>query len=171
MSFWVLCLMAGLVSLTGGIFALFNPLAASLTAEQLTGLLFLVAGALQLFAAFRGGPGAPRLWSGVVGALGLVVGISLLARPFDGLIALTLLAAIFFLVSGFGKLGLSFVLRETPIFWPMLLSGALSALLGIMVLVNFPTSAAMLLGLLLAVELISTGATLSALALQIRRQT
>ncbi|MCE6951357.1 MULTISPECIES: HdeD family acid-resistance protein [Rhodobacterales] len=170
MSFWVLCLIAGLVSLTGGILALVNPFAASLTAEHLTGLLFLVAGALQLFSAFRGGPGAARFWTGVVGAFGLVIGISLLARPLEGLIALTLLAAIFFLVSGLAKVALSFVLRTTPIFWPMLLSGALSVLLGAMVLSDFPASAAILLGVLLAIELISSGAMLTALALQIRRR-
>jgi uncharacterized membrane protein HdeD (DUF308 family) len=79
-----------------------------------------------------------------------------------------MVAGIFFLATGVTKIFLSFGLRGTGYLWVVLLSGIVSVVLGIMVLSNFPYSAATILGILLAVELISTGIANIALALRLR---
>ena len=54
---------------------------------------------------------------------------------------------------------------QTPLRWALILSGAVSLLLGAMILSNFPQSAALVLGVYLAVELISNGVSLIVLSL------
>jgi uncharacterized membrane protein HdeD (DUF308 family) len=73
-----------------------------------------------------------------------------------------------FLATGATKVVMAFGVRGTGYFWVVLLSGALSVLLGFMVLSNFPYSAATILGVLLAVELISSGIANIALGLRLR---
>ncbi|RGP37525.1 HdeD family acid-resistance protein [Pseudotabrizicola alkalilacus] len=159
----------GAICLLGGLLALFNPLAASLTAEQIAGWLFLFAGVVQAFAAFREGWSARAWLTGLLGALGILVGVSLLARPLEGIIALTWLVAIFFLVSGAAKVMLSWPLRKMPYFWLLLGSGTLSVILGIMILAGLPATAGIVLGTMLAIDLISSGVALIALGLATAR--
>ena len=156
---------AGAVCLLGGLVALFNPLAASFTAEQIAGWLFIFAGAIQVFASFQE-RWSVRAWlTGLLGALGILVGVSVVARPLEGIIALTWLVAIFFVVSGAAKVMLSWPLRGTQFFWILLGSGALSAILGILILAGLPASAGIVLGTMLAIDLISSGVALIGLAL------
>lgn len=161
-------MIAGAVLIVGGVAALLNPLAATFTAEQIAGWFFLLAGGLQVFAGIRQ-RNAPGWWAAVLlGILGVVVGLSLLLQPFAGIISLTLLVAVFFLMSGGAKIALSFTLRKHPSFWLMLLSGAVSVLLGGMIIAGFPASATIVLGTLLAVDLLTSGVALVALGLALR---
>ncbi len=154
---------AGILCLLGGILALFNPLAASLTAEQIAGWLFLISGGIQIVAAFREGHGARSWLTGLLGGLGLLVGLSLLLRPMAGIIALGWLVAVFFLTSGIVKLMLSWRLRGTSLFALVLGSGIVSAALGLLIIAYMPGSAILTLGAMLAVDLLSSGVALIAL--------
>ncbi len=167
----IVLFVAGAICLLGGLIAVFNPLAASFTAEQIAGWLFLFAGVVQAFAAFREGWSLRALLTGLLGALGILVGLSLVARPLEGIIALTWLVAIFFLVSGAAKVLLSWPLRGTQFFWLLLGSGALSVILGIMILTGMPASAGIVLGTMLAIDLISSGVALIALGVVTGRST
>ncbi len=89
----------------------------------------------------------------------------LLANPLQGLISLTLILGVVFLVTGIARLVLSFRLRDTPMFWLLLLSGAASVLIGVMVFGNFAAAATSLLGLLLGIQLIADGVALLALGI------
>ena len=162
-------MIAGAVLVVGGVAALLNPLAATLTAEQIAGWFFLLAGGLQVLAGIRQRTGPGRWPSILLGILGIIVGLSLLLHPFAGIISLTLLIAVFFLMSGGAKIALSFTLRKHPSFWLMLLSGAVSVLLGGMILSGFPASATMVLGALLAVDLLTSGVALFGLGLALRK--
>ncbi|WP_380055385.1 HdeD family acid-resistance protein [Falsihalocynthiibacter sp. SS001] len=165
MKHWILWLLAGIVLIIGGIFALANPFAATLTATAIAAWSFLIGGVIQLFAAFTQEGTSNKIWSGVTGVLGILVGIALFNNPFAGIISLTMLVAIMFLVIGAAKVFVSFSLKGTQAFWPVLISGALSVILALMIFGNFPQSAATILGILLAVELISSGISLVMLSL------
>lgn len=168
MKSWVLWLVIGAVLLVGGLVAIFNPFAATLTAQQIAAWLFLFGGIAQVVATIRSSDWGARIINLVLAVAYLWLGISLLGHPLAGILTLTVLVAIMFLVNGILKVLLSFTLRGTPNFWAVLLSGAISIALAIMVFANFPQSAAVLLGVLLAVELISTGAMMIAYALHLR---
>ncbi|TKW66842.1 MAG: hypothetical protein DI616_09490 [Paracoccus denitrificans] len=152
------------MSILAGVFALANPLAATLTAEQVAGWGFLIIGILQIFAVFRQVSWGGRIWVLLVGVLMVLLGINLLAKPLEGVLALTLTIAALFLVEGIFKIVLSFSLRGTGAFWLVLISGAISVILAVMIFGNFPASALSILGVLLAVELISNGVSIIALS-------
>lgn len=154
-------MLAGLLLLIGGILAFANPFAASLTVELLVGWAFLIGGAVQLFAAFsQDRSTGNRIWFGLWGLLGLLVGISLIADPLSGLISLTVLLGAVFLISGIVRLYLAWGLKDTPAYLLLLLSGVLSVLIGAAVLMNVMEAAGKLLGILLGIELVSSGLSL-----------
>lgn len=163
MSSRILWIIMGVISIIAGIFALANPLAATLTAEQLAGWAFLIIGIIDLIAAFRD-TSSGKIWAILLGVAFILLGISLLANPLAGVISLTLAVATLLLVAGVFKVIWSFQLRGTGAFWLVLLSGLLSLLLAIMIFGNFPASALSILGILLAIELISSGASMIALS-------
>lgn len=150
-------LVAGILAILGGIVALLNPMAATLAAERIAGVVFLLVGLLQLVDFFMATKWSGRLISLLLAIVLIVLGVDLLAEPMRGILALTFTVAVLFLASGGMKLALAFGFRGTPFFWPVLFSGALSAILGFMILAKFPASAAVALGILLGVDLISTG--------------
>ena len=120
MKYWFLLLIAGLVAIAGGVLALANPLAATLTANVLVGAMFILFGALTLFAAGWD----HRFWTALLGALGVLIGIGILNNPLESVLTMTLVLAVLFLVEGATKMILSFSTRGTPYFWMLMLSGA-----------------------------------------------
>ncbi|MEM1235965.1 MAG: DUF308 domain-containing protein [Pseudomonadota bacterium] len=160
----------GILMIIAGIFALMNPLAATLTVEQLLGWLFLIGGIFQVFGVFREETWGQKIWAILLAAINIFIGINLLGKPLAGVLALTYLVAIMFAASGVVKVIMSFKLRGTGLFWAMLLSGVVSVVLAVMILSNFPQSAATLLGILLAIELISSGVSLMVLGFSAKEE-
>ncbi|MBE9476790.1 MAG: DUF308 domain-containing protein [Proteobacteria bacterium] len=163
---WLLWLFLGIISIIGGFLAIANPLEATITAVHLAGWTFLVVGCLQIFTAFHAEGFGATLWAILGGAAGIFVGISLFNNPFAGAITLTVLVGVLFFIGGITKIFMSFSLRGSPFFMPVMVSGALSLLLGFMILSNFPGSAVISLGVMLAVELISNGVAMISLSMQ-----
>lgn len=153
----------GVLLLIGGVFALAYPFATSVAITQLVGALFAVGGAFQLWAAIAGTSLGPRFSTGLAGVLALAVGFFLLLNPLEGVVSLTLLVGILFLITGIVRLVVAWGLRDTPLFWLLLLSGAVSTLLGILVIGDLGGAATALLGVMLAIELIADGSSLIAL--------
>ena len=168
MSGWIWWLLIGAVLVIGGVAALLNPFAATVTAEQIAAWFFIFGGILQVLAVFQGEGWGARIWALVLAVVFLWLGISLLGNPLAGILSLTLVAAMMCMAAGSAKICLPCLARGSGYFWPMVLSGAISVILALMVFSNFPQSAAVLLGLLLAVELLSSGVTLIAYAFVLR---
>lgn len=168
MKLWVKWLIIGILSVVFGIFVLANPIAASFAVTVVAGTLFLVSGAVQIWAGVSGDEGSSKLMGIGLGALMVLLGFSLVARPLEGIVSLATLATIFIALNGALRLVTSWRMRETPMFWPMLISGAISVLLAGYIFANFFQIAPQLLGILLGVELLLNGAGLVALALFLR---
>ncbi|MCA3440846.1 MAG: DUF308 domain-containing protein [Rhodobacter sp.] len=168
MKHWVLLLLAGLVAILGGLFALFNPIEATFAATRIVAVIFIIMGALQIVAAFGDlGLGA-RIWTAALGALAIVIGVWIIGNPIEGTMVLTWTIGLLFLVEGVVKIVLAFAARGTGYFWMLLLTGAVSVLLAGMILSRYPASALTVPGILLAVDLISTGVAMAVLALHFR---
>ena len=164
--FWLGLL--GVLFLAGGVLTLLHPFPASLTITLFAGWVFLVLGVLQVVAALRDTASQARLWMALLGVTMGLIGIELLVDPMAGLVALTVIVAVGFILSGLVKMVIGRGIAQAHLGWGVLLSGAVSVLLGIMVLAGIPQSAEVLLGVMLAVELISTGVAALFLAASLR---
>ena len=162
-------MIGGVLSIIGGLAALFNPLAGSIAAVALAGWAFLILGILQIAGVFMAEGTGNKIWLGLWAALSIYLGISLLSNPLAGMLTLTLAVAILLLVSGATRLIASFDFRGTGAFWALLLSAAVSILLGVMIMANYPVSAASILGVFLGVELLFNGFALVTLASAAKR--
>ncbi len=168
MSNWVIMVIVGVLSLLAGIFALMNPFAASITATLLAGWSFVILGVLQVWAGLRAEGTSSKILGALLGLVALVIGVNLVGEPLQGLVALTFIAGISFLVSGIFKAWIGFAHAEGPFRMALLFSGIISIVLGAMVLSNFPQSATVVLGILLSVELISNGVSAIAMGMSTR---
>ena len=169
MQHWLMWIILGIASILGGLFALFNPFAASIAAQTIVAWFFLIIGVVQAISIFRVTRMKERLLAILLTLIYLWLGISFLANPLEGLISLTLVAAIMFLVGGVAKVIYGFSVAEGRYRLALLISGAISVILALMIFTNFPSSAAVVLGVLLSVELLSTGVALVAFGMVLKQ--
>jgi uncharacterized membrane protein HdeD (DUF308 family) len=167
-SWWWMAILA-VISIVGGVMALANPFAASVAATLLAGWFFAILGVIQIVQAFRVTDWSGFLWALGFGVLTLIVGGVLLFDPLAGMVSLTVLVAVLFLVTGIAKTMFAFSLRPVSGWIWVLVSGLVSLLLGVMILANFPWSAQAVLGILLGIELLSNGVLFLFVALGLRK--
>ena len=170
---WKAMLGFGVLTLLAGVFAILAPFVASLTVVGLAAAVFILLGAAQLWAAFRGDPKVAehRALNGILGALMVVFGVWLFAQPLEGLVTLTIFVAAFFIVEGALQVWLATRMRGREGWGWLAAGGAVSVLLGLMVFFALPGAAIWVLGLLLGIDLLSTGAAMIALSFAERRAT
>ncbi len=158
---WILM---AVISILGGFYALANPVLASGFATIMVACVFLAMGIIQIVAGFRVEGTGAKLWSILLGALAVYLGVTMIGHPLKGMIALTSMVAVLLLVGGISKIILSFSLEDRRFFWLVMLSGIASAAVGLIIFANWPVSAVSALGVLLGVQLISDGAASLAMA-------
>jgi uncharacterized membrane protein HdeD (DUF308 family) len=162
---WFLWFITGVLSLVAGFIALANPFAATVTAELMAGYMFAAIGILILFSAFQDQGLAARLWALLLGLAIAAFGFNLIANPLEGILRLTFIVAAFMLVIGVFRIliALTPIAAGARIF--LAVSGLVSIVLAVMIFTNYPWSSAVVLGVFLAVELISNGVSLIFLSL------
>lgn len=158
-------ILVGVLSLLGGLLALINPFAASLSVGILVGWMLLMVGLIGLIGTFRMGGG---IWPVLFSILTAAIGFIMVANPISGLIALTVTVAIGLVLSGIARIALARSNQGHPAYWVLLLSGALSVLMAIMIFANFPQAAEVILGLFLGIELVSVGASFLVLGFRLK---
>ena len=162
---WILLAVLGVVSIIAGVLALLNPFPASLAAVKLAAWAFLIIGAVQIFEAFSAKSWGGKLWTLLLGIVAVLIGIDLLGEPLAGLVKLTIVLGIMFIISGIFKFIVGWSVQRTDFKFAVLFSGLASLIIGLIIMSNFPASAATSLGILLGVELISNGVSAVALGL------
>jgi uncharacterized membrane protein HdeD (DUF308 family) len=101
--------------------------------------------------------------------LAVLVGGYLVVFPLSGTVTLTLLLAAWFFGVGALYLLHAWRTRGLPGVWLSAVNGALALVLGLMISVELPSSAAWAIGLLVGIELIFWGARVLALASLLKR--
>jgi membrane protein HdeD len=166
---WIWMAVLAVISILGGLFALFDPFAATMAAVFIAGWFFTLQGVIQIFHAFSVRDWSGFIWTLGLGVLGLLLGIMLIADPLAGAVSLTLVVAVLFLLAGALKVMFAFAAMPVGGWGWVLASGIVSLLLGIMILADFPASASAILGLLLGIELLSNGILFLFMALGLKR--
>jgi len=136
-TFRVFVVVTAAVAIGLGIVAVVWPRPSLVVVALLFGVYLVVAGALRVFAAVRG-HGTPPVWrwtSGVVGALVGIAGLVTLVDPAIPLVVYAVLAGVGFLVEGVVSVVGGVVGHPGSSRVPSIVSGALSVLAGVAVLV------------------------------------
>ncbi|KGJ06363.1 Uncharacterized membrane protein HdeD, DUF308 family [Paracoccus halophilus] len=165
MTSWFPMMAAGIAALTGGLLALINPVSASVTTVTLAGWALLIVAALQGWSAWRSPTTSARIRAGLIAAAALFLGLSLLLGPFGDGGAMRLLTGGLLIASGGAKLWAARSLKGTENMPLVLGAGAVSALMGLVVILGLNLD----FGILLGIELLASGLALVLLAMHRRR--
>jgi uncharacterized membrane protein HdeD (DUF308 family) len=165
-SLWYL--IQSVLMVLGGILALLYPLFSAVALTILIGWLLIISGLIQGISLI-GAWSVPHFWLQLISVgIAVVVGLLFVRNPGIGLLPLTLLLIVYFMVEGLAKVIFALTIRPFPNWGWVLASGIIGILVSFYLLSN-PVAAAWLLGLLLGVVLISEGASLGYLAWQVRK--
>lgn len=140
MGFWVVGLRA-LLMLLAGLYAVVFPLQALTALVLIGGALFLIDGVLGLWSITFGGAKTGNFWFDVVrNALGILMGILILLSPILATILTTTLVVYIIAIQALivGGMEIFLIIRERESYakiWPVLLSGVLYVLFGLLLLV------------------------------------
>jgi uncharacterized membrane protein HdeD (DUF308 family) len=166
-SFWYI--LQSVLMILAGIMALIFPMISSVAIVIFLGWLLIFSGVLQAFSLIDARH-VPHFWLQLVSVvLSVLVGILFLRNPGAGLLTLTLLLIVFFMVEGISKIIFSLTIRPFPNWGWVFASGVVGILLAFYLWANTPVTAIWLLGVLLGIELISEGAALGNMAWQARK--
>jgi len=151
----------GLISLLVGGFAMARPGLTSVAIAQVIGIFCLVSGVILLVSALFGNAKKHRILDLFSSVLRVIVGLLLIVKVVQGVMALTLVLAAIFIAEGiFGGL-LAFRLRASNPAWIwVLLNAVVAIVLGLMLLAKFPTDADWAIGLLFGINSLFIGASL-----------
>ena len=167
-SLWYL--MQGVLLMAAGFLAIIYPVISSVAVIVLLGWLLIISGVLQGISLI-GARHVPLFWLQLISViLAVLIGILFLRDPEQGLLTITLLLIVFFMIEGISKVVFALTIRPFPN-WGWMLEAAWSILLSLLLWASMPVTAVWLIGLLLGIELISIGAATTYLAWQVRRET
>lgn len=153
--FWV-----GLVMVFLGAAAVIMPLASSLVLEVLIGWLLTMSGIVAVVGAMQFRGTGLFLWQLLVGLITLAVGLLMLLYPLQGLVALTVLVAAIFVLTGLAQASFSFWLRPAPGWGWGMTSALISLGLGVYIFAVLSEASTVVLGLLVGIDFLSTGLAL-----------
>jgi len=162
---WRELMTVGVLAIFVGCVAIVVPAVAAVGTAIFIGCILIVAGMFLVAATFMarslGSLIVRLLWA----LLTVAVGVWLLAEPHHGAVSLTLLLGIYFLLMGITRIAAAFVGRGQRGAGLVGLSGIAGLIIGILVLAKFPSSADWAIGLLVGIDLIFAGWTLTSVAL------
>lgn len=164
-STWFLAIGIALVIL--GMVAIGYAVEMTIVSVMFLGWLLIIGGLFEVIHGF-----SRRLWSGFFinllgGVLYTVAGVVMVANPALAAVTLTLVIAIILIVAGLFRLFIAFT---TPLHhrgW-LILNGAISILLGVMIWKSWPVSGLWVIGLFIGIDMVFDGWTEIMLALSVR---
>jgi uncharacterized membrane protein HdeD (DUF308 family) len=167
---WRLFFFEGLVLLCLGVAAIVLPLIATVAVEILIGWLLLISGIVGLIATLRMRHAPGFFWSLVSAILAIAAGLVLLRWPLSGALSLTVILTAFFVVEGVASIFYALEhKRELTGRWTwMLVSGALDLILGGLIFLGLPATAAWAIGLLVGINMVFGGSSIMSMALLAR---
>ena len=166
-SLWYL--IQGVLLVVAGVLALVYAVIASVAIVYLLAWILIISGVLQGIGLI-GASNVPHYWLQLISAvLAILIGVLLLRAPDSGLLIMTVLLIVYFMVEGIAKVIFALTIRPFPNWGWVLGSGLVGIVLALVLWANMPLSAEWVLGLMLGLLLICEGAALTTLAWHVRR--
>jgi uncharacterized membrane protein HdeD (DUF308 family) len=166
-SLWYL--IQGVLLVVAGVLAIISPIIASVAIVFLLGWVLIISGVLQAVG-LVGASNVPHFWLQLISAvLAILIGVLLLRSPDSGLLVMTMLLIVYFMVEGIAKVIFALTIRPFPNWGWVLASGVVGILLAFILWANMPLTASWVLGLMLGVLLVSEGSALTYLAWHVHK--
>lgn len=147
----------GIALIVLGFVAILTPVAAGGAVVVVIGLILLGAGVAATIRGLQSATAMDKVLGLVVGAVTALTGAVVLAQPLFGLSLLTLLLAGYFLIDGACKIVVSLRFRPASGWLWLSISGGLSLILGALIWSQWPMSGLWAVGVLVGLNLMSTG--------------
>lgn len=154
--YWFLAL--GIAMLAIGAFAVSTAciVSVTITVTWFFGFLILGGGIAQIASAFTIGRWSGTLVHLLIGLLYTVVGLMIIDEPADSAVRLTLMLALFMIISGVFRIVTSLIERYPGWGW-VLFNGSITLLLGLLIKKQWPLSGLWVIGLFAGIDLILNG--------------
>ena len=150
-SLWYL--IQGILLVVAGVLALIYPFISSVAIVFLLAWILIVSGILQGIGLI-GASNVPHYWLQLISAvLAILIGVLLLRSPDSGLLIMTVLLIVYFMVEGIAKVIFALTIRPFPNWGWVLGSGLVGILLALILWANMPLTSDWVLGLMLGVLL------------------
>jgi uncharacterized membrane protein HdeD (DUF308 family) len=162
---WKTLMAVGVLAILIGCVAIVVPAVASVGTAIFIGWLLIALGAFLVAGAFAAHSIGTVLVRLLWAFLTLLVGLYLIVEPHGGTLTLTLVLGLYFLLMGAMRIAVAFSVRGREGAGLLALSGLAGLLIGILILAKFPNSADWAIGLLVGIDLIFAGWTLTSVAL------
>ena len=147
----------GVTLLVLGVVAILTPIASTLVATIVIGVLLIVGGFLRLFHGFSEQRPQSTGWLIVSSILYIAGGAVVLWRPLIGTLSLTLVLGTFFVIGAVSKAIHAYQFRGTNTSGWLIFDAIIGGLLGMLLLIGLPTTAFWALGVIVGVDLIMGG--------------
>lgn len=162
-SFWWLAAL-GVLMILLGIAAIAQPFVATVATTLFLGSIFVIGGVIKFIYSIATRREGSLFFKLFLSVLYFAAGLVLLFYPVVGVVTVTLIIGTFFVVKGIAQIALAFNWRPDPNWGWTLFAGLLGVIIGLLVLGQFPSSAAWVIGLLVGITLFFDGIWLIAIS-------
>jgi uncharacterized membrane protein HdeD (DUF308 family) len=152
---WLLAF--GTLLLGLGPFSFFSIVTATIVSVYVVAISMVMAGAVEIGLGFQSSSTRRQLTWVLLGVLYMCAGLFAFFNPLLAAGVLTLLLGASLVAAGVVRLFIVFQMRSNRQWWWMALSAAVTTLLGLMVLSQWPASSLYILGIFLSVDLLMAG--------------
>jgi uncharacterized membrane protein HdeD (DUF308 family) len=164
-----LLILLGILTVIFGVVAIGSPLITGFAVAVFVGFMLLASGFAQIVHAFKSKQWGTGFWGTVIGLLGAAAGLLMIFRPLVGLVTMTMLLAIYFLVDGISEVIAAFRIKPDKGWGWVLFNGIIAVVLGLMIWRQWPVSGAWAIGLLVGIHILITGWSMIILGTGARR--
>jgi uncharacterized membrane protein HdeD (DUF308 family) len=150
----------GVALIVLGVLSVLAPVFAGMGVAILVGVLMIAAGVARSIFAFRARTWVRGVFGFLLGAFVALGGILLLARPWLGLVSLTLVLAAYFFVEGVFEIVYALKHRAFRGWGWLFAGGVVTFLLGFLIWIQWPFSGVWAIGILVGLHLVFGGTAL-----------
>ncbi|TCC44583.1 HdeD family acid-resistance protein [Kribbella capetownensis] len=165
---WKMLLVRGAIGIVFGILAIIWPIETAIALAVLWGVWALADGIGSIVQAFQPESKGNRIWLVVLGVIALLAAFFAIVHPGMAAKTLTWILGIWLIVRGLFELFGAFTNNHVMPRWLLVVSGALSILIGVLFVTN-PGASAVGIAVLLGVTALVWGVVLIAVGLSVRR--
>jgi uncharacterized membrane protein HdeD (DUF308 family) len=159
----------GVIMIVAGFIALMSVVMATVVSVLIVGTMMILSGIVEIVHGFQ-----MKQWSRffmwvLIGAFYVIAGLLIVWNPLLASVALTLVVGIVLIFAGVARIMLAMQMRSASPWGWVLVSGMITTLLGIVVILHWPVSSLYVLGIFLGVDLIIAGSSWLGAAVAFRR--